>query len=370
MRFPKLTEAELRRMLQPPTGKVRVVIDTDAKNEIDDQFALAWALMSQDKLQIEGVYAEPYSWQYRLEGLRQAIAIRESGRALTEDEQLMVEHYESHIGRMEAMGIDPRTAQMDGPEVGMEQSYEEILVVYEKMGLYANGIAYRGSERYLSSLEDPVRSPAAEHLVELALASSPDDPLYIVAIGCVTNVASAMLLAPEIIRNIVVTWTAGFPTSARQRNFSFNLEQDMLSSQLLFDSGVPLVYLPGYHVGAQLRVSLPDIERWVAGQGAIGDYLHWLYTHNPLHEMQGIHDHFGRTWIVWDLINIAWLINPSWVPSDLVPAAVLGDDKRWHNDVEGRHLIREAYGIDRDAVFRDFFTKLEQRTQADERQIG
>ena len=36
------------------------------------------------------------------------------------------------------------------------------------------------------------------------------------------------------------------------------LEQDLRATQLVFDSGVPLVYLPGYHVGAQLRLSLPE----------------------------------------------------------------------------------------------------------------
>ncbi len=33
-----------RQRLAPPRGPVRLVIDTDTANEIDDQFALAWAL--------------------------------------------------------------------------------------------------------------------------------------------------------------------------------------------------------------------------------------------------------------------------------------------------------------------------------------
>ena len=47
-RFPKLSDAQYHAMLQPPSAPVRCVIDTDTRNEIDDQFALAWALLSQE----------------------------------------------------------------------------------------------------------------------------------------------------------------------------------------------------------------------------------------------------------------------------------------------------------------------------------
>ena len=181
-----------------------------------------------------------------------------------------------------------------------------------------------------------------------------------VAIGATTNVASALLLAPEIIDRIVVSWTAGYPTSVVDIvQPSFNMEQDILASQLLFDSGVPLVYLPGFHVGAQLSLSLPEMEAWVKGRGAIGDYLYWLYTHNPHHPLNGIADHFGRTWIVWDLINFAWLLNPAWVPSFITDAPYLSSDCRWYRQGPPRHPIREALDINRDAIYRDFFAKLD-----------
>jgi len=75
--------------------------------------------------------------------------------------------------------------------------------------------------------------------------------------------------------------------------------------------------------------------------------------------MQGINDHFGRTWVIWDIINFAWLLNPQWVPSQLVHSPILTDDLFWAHD-DSRHLMREAYGVDRDAIFRDLFKKLEQ----------
>jgi hypothetical protein len=240
----------------------------------------------------------------------------------------------------------------------MQQSYEEILLVFGKLGVDPQGRVFRGADRYLTSPGDPVSSPAVEDLVARASQRS-DRPLYVVALGCATNVASALLLHPEIIPNIVVVWTSGYPTTVNIPNYSFNLEQDVLASQLLFDSGVPHVYLPGYHVGAQLQLSLPDVEAWVRGRGAIGDYLHWLYRNNPLHALRGTREHPGRTKVIWDLINIAWLLDPDWVPSHVLPAPALRGDLTWNRDVPERHLMREAYEVDRNAIFRDFLTKLD-----------
>ena len=60
MEFPKLDTAVLLNRLSPPTGKVRMVLDTDTFNEIDDQFALVYSLLSTQRLQVEAVYAEPF----------------------------------------------------------------------------------------------------------------------------------------------------------------------------------------------------------------------------------------------------------------------------------------------------------------------
>ena len=184
------------------------------------------------------------------------------------------------------------------------------------------------------------------------------EPLYVVALGCVTNIASALLLAPDIVERIVVVWTSGYPSHAPQVNFSLNLEQDMLASTWLLDSGVPLVYLPGFQVGAQLRLSLPEMERHVQGRGAIGNYLHHLYTHNPLWALAGIDSFHAHSWVMWDLINLAWLLDPAWVPSDIVATPVLGADRRWQAG-SGRPPMREAHAVARDAIFRDFFERLE-----------
>ncbi|MDX1524161.1 MAG: nucleoside hydrolase, partial [Anaerolineae bacterium] len=314
--FPTLTNDEMRRRLEPPAGRVRLVIDTDAANEIDDQFAVAWALLSPEKFVVEGVYAAPYSFALHRTPMLKAYDLIKAGQADQISGDLA--RYTGWAQRLIDQDIDARSIPFVEADEGMELSYQEILTVYDKLGLDPTGQVFRGSPDYLTSLVEPISSPAAEHLIERAMAGG-DEPLYVAAIGCLPNIASAILLEPEIIKHIVVLWTSAYPSSTNLWNgTSFNLVQDRLASQLLFDCGVPHVYLPGYHIGAQLSISLPEMEAWVKGKGAMGDYLYHLYTHNPIQAQRGITDHFGRTWIIWDLINFAWLINPEWVPSQLV----------------------------------------------------
>ncbi len=344
-----------------PGALPRVVIDTDAANEIDDQFALAWALLSPRQLRLEAVHAAPFSFDHlRREWIRARNARDNPAGASHADLELLHQHG-ARLAHAQQKGWVLETlalAPFNPPDVGMERSHQEILTVFDKCGIDPGSRVFRGSLGYLQTLHAPLRSAAAEHLVHLAMAGPSDDPLYVVALGCLTNVASALLIAPEIAERIVVVWTAGYPSHAPQPNFAFNLEQDMLATNVVLDSGVPHVYLPGYHVGAQLRLSHAEVEKYIAGRGAIGDYLHHLYTHNPLWELFGIDSLYAHSWVIWDIITLAWLMNPAWVPSDLTPTPWLGADRRWRID-PARHPQREAYAVHRDPIFADLFRKLE-----------
>ncbi|MDE0169930.1 MAG: nucleoside hydrolase [bacterium] len=354
--FPTVTDTRRMQMFADRPGPARVLIDTDAANEIDDQFAIAWAMLSPDRMDVEAIVAAPYGHLHMREELVAEIKARQenSGTELVEDK------YETWVTHLIAEGIDPDTLELTGPAEGMELSYEEIITVLDKMGLGADGLVYRGSDRYMPAADTPVQSEGAERIIEAALADD-ERVLFVVAIGAVTNVASALLMAPEIAGRMVVTWTSGYPTWTDLSNRpSLNLVQDSHASRLLFSSGVPLVYLPGYHIGAQLRFSLPEMEAWIEGQGEIGDYLFHLYTNNPIRIQRGITPFPGQSWIIWDLINVAWLIDRSWVPTRATPTPRLDESLRWRARPDGP-LILEAVGIDRDAIYHDLIVKLADR---------
>ena len=354
--FPKLDADFMRTRLAPPQGPIRLLIDTDAANEIDDQFAIAWALLSQDRLRIEAVTAAPFSFAHHREGLLAAEAQLTGGARGDAIDEELVGGFQGWVERLHRQGRRAADLEFCGPGEGMERSYQEILRVFDRLGMAPGERVVRGATAYLTDLEAPPSAPATEAIVDLA--KSGDAPLYVVAIGCITNVAAAILRAPEIVRDIVVVWTSAYPSSAPQCNRpSMNLVQDPVASRLIFDCGVPHVYLPGYHVGAQLRISLPEMETFVRGRSAIGDYLYRLYAENPLHEMFAVEDAERRTWVIWDVINIAWLLNPDWVPTELTPAPILTDALFWRHE-PGRHLMREAYDVRRDDIFIDLYDKL------------
>ncbi|OAN76353.1 hypothetical protein A8B78_02385 [Jannaschia sp. EhC01] len=352
--FKKLSAELMNERLALPTGgPVRLLIDTDTANEIDDQYALAWALLSPEKMTVEAITAEPFSFaHHQPELLKAERAIEEGSR----HKEHLVGGFQGWIDRLHAQGRRAADLLFVGPAEGMELSYAEILTIYDKLGMPSDGKVFRGAPRYMTHPEDIVASDAVDTIIDLA--KSGDAPLYIAAMGCVTNIASALLKAPEIIDRIVVIWTSAYPSSSPHCcRPSLNLVQDVHASRLIFDSGVPHIYLPGYHVGAQLKISRPEMEAFVKGKGAIGDYLHHLYTHNPLHDMFAITNREQRTWVIWDIINIAWLINPAWVPTFLTKSPILDNDLYWQHD-EGRHMMREAHDVQRDEIFLDFYAKL------------
>ena len=354
--FPSVSDERRLEMFADRPGPARVLVDTDTANEVDDQFALTWALLSPDRIEIEAIVAEPFGHLHMREELVAEVAAQRSGATRPVGE----EKYAGWARHLIAQGIEPEDLELVGPAEGMELSYEEIHRVLGKLGISGDGLVFRGSDSYMPAADVPVESEGAHRIIEAALADD-ERVLHVVAIGCVTNVTSALLMAPEIASRMVVNWTSGYPTWVDLDNSpSLNLVQDPHASRLLFSSGVPLVYLPGYHIGAQLNFSHPEAEAWIKGKGEIGDYLYHLYNHNPIWIQRGIDQFPGQSWVVWDLINIGWLINRRWVPTRTTRTPHLGEDLVWQPRADGPVML-EAVGIDRDAIFNDLIVKLDEQ---------
>jgi purine nucleosidase len=302
--YPKLSEELRIQRLLPPVGQAKVVLDTDTFNEIDDQFAMVYALLSKDKIDLQAVYAAPF--------------------------------YNN---------------LSSGPRDGMEKSYDEIHCILERMNVPSEGFVFKGSTSYLPSETEAVDSEAARDLVKKAMAMPDDEPLYVAAIGAITNVASAILIEPRIIEKIVVIWLGGHILSWRDTK-EFNLIQDIPAARVLLDSGVPFKLIPCHGVASHLLTTLPEINHYVRGKGRVGDFLAERYEGcSP--------DHFGYSRVIWDISAIAYFINPDFVPMDLVHSPILTDQGTWSQDTT-RHLIHCASSVYRDGIFKDFFHKLDQ----------
>ncbi|MBP3648081.1 MAG: nucleoside hydrolase [Clostridia bacterium] len=302
MKWNMLPTDELLRKLEPPKGRIRMVLDTDTYNEVDDQFAMAYSLLSPDRMEVEAIYAAPF-----------------------------------HNDRS------------NGPEDGMLKSYDEIIRLLGKMNLSADGFVFEGSRCYLPDGETYVDSPAARDLVKKAMAHSEDDPLYVVAIGAITNVASAILMEPEICKHIVIVWLGGHPLSYPTAH-EFNLMQDVPAVRVVLDCGAPVVLVPCYGVASHLLSSTADMQAHLAGQNALCDALSELFCAYA-------DDPFGWAKEIWDVSTIAWLVNPDWVPSTLEHSPMLTDDCHWAFSGD-RHFIRVANYCRRTPIFRDMYAKL------------
>jgi len=296
--------------LEPPQKPIDIVLDTDTYNEVDDQFALAYSLLSPEKLSVKAVYAAPF------------------------------------YCNMPGICVNARSIC---PADGMTKSYNEITRLLGLMHRPVQNFAFKGSATFLSNENIPVESPAAQDLVARATAREADNPLYVVAIGAITNVASALIIQPEIAKKINVVWLGGnhlsFPTTCE-----FNLMQDVVAARVVLDSGVPLTLIPCFGVASHLLVSAVDMQTYLKGANTLCDALSELFCAYT-------DDHFIWAKEIWDVSAIAYLINPDWVPSALHNTPRLTDDYHWAQD-STRHLCRVAYIAYRNPIMKDLFIKL------------
>lgn len=225
-KWSRVSDAEMVRRLEKPAGKIHVVLDTDTYNEIDDQFALSYMVRSDEKLEVKAIYAAPFS-----------------------------NHHST------------------GPADGMEKSYQEILKVLTLLDAEElKRVTYRGSTDYLPSEEEPVVSDAAKDLAGRAMHYSSEKPLYVVSIGAITNIASAILMNPEIVNRMVVVWLGGHALSWPDTE-EFNMVQDIAAARIVFGCGVPLVQLPCMGVVSEFATTGPELEYHLKGRNRLCDYL-------------------------------------------------------------------------------------------------
>ena len=301
-----IDNARLIRRLEKPKGRVDVVIDTDTYNEIDDQYALSYLIKSDEKLDLKAIYAAPFF-----------------------------------------------NEKSTGPADGMEKSYQEImnvLTLLEREDL--KQVVYRGSTEYMPSETEPVISDAAKDLAERAMNYTEEHPLYVVAIAAITNVASALLLNPDIKNRIVLIWLGGNATNWPD-NKEFNLYQDVAGTRIVFGCGVPLVQLPCMGVVSAFTTSGPELEYHLRGKNKLCDYLVNVTT------TEAAACNGGPVWTrpIWDVTAVAWLLDGDFEEDCLIHSPIPEYDNRYAFD-NNRHFIKYVYHIKRDKLFADLFAKL------------
>lgn len=203
----------------PQEKRARLILNTDAKNEVDDQFAIVHALLS-EAIDLRGIIA-------------------------------------AHFG----------IKRSDHSE---QESFEEIHHLMELMHISSDMPVLHGGKHAMPDQYTPVVSEGVQRIISEAL-SDDSRPLYIAFLGPLTDMASALLLAPEIQnRNVKVVWIGGrdWPCGG----WEYNLSNDIHAANVIFGSQLELWQIPR-DVYRMMPIGFPELYTRVRPYGEIGKYL-------------------------------------------------------------------------------------------------
>ncbi len=260
----------------PRRKQVRMIVHADCKNEADDQYALVHHLLT-PKFQVKGIIAG---------------------------------HFDSN----------PREY---GKGHTAEASLEEIRKVLKLMGAKDDYPLFKGAEKPLLDENTPQLSEGCDFIIQEAMRED-SCPLFIAMQGAVTDLASAILLKPEISERMTAIWIGGgaYPEGGSE----FNLKNDIAAANVIMQSGMPIWQVP-QNVYKQVAVSLAELQYHVRPCGAIGKYL--------FDQLIAFNMASGR--------NKDWPNGESWTLGDNPTIGVLLDEKERTDLYEIRPAPRFSY---------------------------
>jgi purine nucleosidase len=284
----------------PPKGeKIKVLIVSDATNEIDDVWAISLALLYPERFEIVGFVGSNY------------------------------DHTHS--------GIGPKS-------VGM--SVREINRILARAGMPRGYPVMHGAHPMQYEFM-PSKSEGVDFIVEQALLCSPENPLWVVGLGSATDLASAYLTNPTIARRVVMFWHARTENTWPHRAHNYNIKGDMHAARMMFHAPFPLVL---FDTGTHLYAGpIEETNEYVRPYGPLGEYLYEYRLKNSyyLDPKKGY----------FDLGDIAALLDPdiaTWEEIDC-PRVTYYMDYDFKN-TNGK-ILRCKY-VDRDKTFQYFYDGL------------
>ena len=284
----------------PAAAKQRVIVNTDAKNEADDQYAIVHAVLTPS---------------FDLHGIIPA-------------------HYGTR-----------KTA------TSMQESHDETVKLLRLMGLEGDVHVADGASGAIADESTPVDSPGAQLIIAEAMQDDPR-PLYIAFYGPLTDMASALLLEPGIAeRNVRVIWIGGGPWPSG--GGEYNLSNDIHAANVVMKSRVELWQVPR-STYRTMSVGYAELIEKVYPQGAIGKYLvEQLLEHNAATRPEMEYRSLG------DSPCIGIILDPecgrwSWRPAPTF-------DAQMHYVHSGRYRpIRVYEDVNTRFIHEDLFAKLAQ----------
>ena len=282
--------------------RIRVVVNTDAKNEADDQYAIVHAVLT------------PF---FDLRGIISA-----------------------HFGTRRS-------------ETSEQESYDEVLKLLDLLQLERDVRVEHGAPHELPDATTAVPSAGAQLIIEEALKND-DRPLYVAFYGPLTDMASALLMEPRIdTPNLKVIWIGGgaWPLGG----YEFNLSNDIHAANVVMASQVEVWQLPST-VYRRMGVSYAELAERVYPHGALGQYLvEQVIEFNNTYNREGPIEYRS----LGDSPAVGVMIYPDCGAWQWRPAPQFEPSMHYRHTGEFRP-IRVYDTIDPRFIHEDFFAKLAQ----------
>jgi purine nucleosidase len=239
------------------SGRRRVIVNTDAKNEADDQYAIVHALLSPT---------------------------------------------------LDVRGIVPAHFGAERSTESMAESRAEVDLLLQLMGLDGQITVADGAPAAIPDASTPAPSPGADLIVAESKLASADDPLFVAFLGPLTDMATAILNDPAIVdRPVVVVWIGGmgYDVDWNYPAVEFNLRNDIAAANVVFGSGITVWQVPAT-VYSMVSVGYAELEERIGGTSKLADYLiEQLVEWNAAHNLEPIeHRSLG------DSPAISLILNP------------------------------------------------------------
>ncbi len=298
--------------------RIRVILDTDANNELDDQHAIAYLLFNGHVFDVEGIT----------------------------------------VNRTRAGG-------------DVHQHYAEAARVVELCGLKDRVKVYRGADGSFDAIRPQLSQPgydgaeAVNFIIQRA--NAPDKRrLVLLPVGKLTNIALALAKDPGIASKVRIVWLgSNYPEPGE-----YNQVNDEPSLNYILDAGVDFeiaIVRYGKPSGTDaVRATLEDIRRIMPGKGprvtpavkgrhggefhTFGDYAVSLFENIQLHGNP-------PSRALFDMAAVAIVKNPAWASAVKLPAPILKDAK-WVERPDNPRRIVLWENFDRSAIMKDFYESM------------
>lgn len=307
---------------QTDTSKIKILIDSDANNELDDQHALAYAFLNSEVFDV--------------------------------------------------MGVTVNNTRNGG---GIHGQYDEALRILKLFNLENTIPLLKGAEKnyaeILPQINDSVfdGKPAVDFIISEAMKTD-TGKLVLIPVGKLTNIALALKKEPAIAGKIRIVWLgSNYPGPGE-----YNLDNDTTSVNPVIESGAPFEMVTvryGEPSGtAAVVVTREEILDAMKDKGTVsheeitgrhggtfnrfGNYSVNLFENAEMHGNP-------PTRALFDMAAVAIVKNPEWASKKEIPAPRLnGID--WVDRPENKSTIIIWENFNREAIVKDLFTLMQKAT--------